>query len=868
MDDFRDKVGSLFRIEDNKLIRELLAECIGTFFLLLIGTSANVQSAASVGGNSTSCHIAWGIGFMFAIYLAATVSGANINPAISFAQWVMGNIPIWKVVLYSLAQLIGAYLGAAVSYFGHHDDLWILDQGVRQVYGDHGTAGLFTTFPTRHMSTWGSLLDQVIGTAILSGLLCLITDKRHKIPAALVPPLAGGIMSMIAMTYGTNGGFAINPARDLGPRLFTLCAGYGWEVFSFNNYSYFWIPIVGPFIGALIGAWLYKLFIGLHGLNEVLDLSNNLKGYNNDSLLANLIVNDREFRMVYTLWRWCQENAMREPQGFADLATQYNSMSNVRNIRSATIRNLSLCKEGMGADFDSPCVTEDTESMEKAVRIVFSLVRCGRINEAIRFVTDLGASSLAPALKMYSFLTEPSLSPLDVDDPNYKISQKRVLFIRTMETLVEKSEISPYLRMLWAALSGRLEPLLSLATRTEDRLWCFANAAVNLRISEARGEMKITNDVPITIDAIFDEIVTDEKWPYYSIYGFTLRNNWAELIDWMVDWTDSHKTDDQLIRFMAHIAVICRWKNHAHDLLKALVNNLLEKSLFYMIPFYATLLPDEVAKHCLLATMNGINSEIESEIDRIAYLDALKGSGFDRDFFAKMIGRHISEHVRRIHVNDQDDYARIVLREVAEREVLNRAETQLRQNIESDLNVATLYQISIKEHHNHNLLFEAFDSCEMFSRKNSELEAIALRDKSNAENEAEDWRALDLIQHTERTVEHRKREKHIKHTKATLDIYKQRAMSSCEMFLRHTGWRTETSEVGRCSELSSLRDKSYFQILQLMISTCNSVKDYWTIMEMAGLIAEKELGLCKDLSKENLRIILEKIHSSAGHLLS
>uniref|UniRef100_A0A914D2E6 Uncharacterized protein n=1 Tax=Acrobeloides nanus TaxID=290746 RepID=A0A914D2E6_9BILA len=79
-------------------------------------------------------------------------------------------------------------------------------------------------------------------------------------------------MTMIAMTYGANGGFAINPARDLGPRIFTLIVGYGWETFSAYNY-YFWIPLVAPFIGAILGAWIYKILVGMHGLNEDLDIT-------------------------------------------------------------------------------------------------------------------------------------------------------------------------------------------------------------------------------------------------------------------------------------------------------------------------------------------------------------------------------------------------------------------------------------------------------------------------------------------------------------------------------------------------------------------------------------------------------------------
>jgi len=172
-------------------------------------------------------------------------------------------------VLYSFVQLIGAFCGTAITYFGHLDDINKLDGGIRSA---RTTAGLFTTFPAPHMTTVGSLFDQIIGTAILSGLIALITDRRHRIPPAVQPAIIGSIMTMIAMTFGANGGFAINPARDLGPRLFTVCVGYGWEVFSADNF-YFWIPIVGPSIGALLGAFIYKGMIGLHGLDEEVPIS-------------------------------------------------------------------------------------------------------------------------------------------------------------------------------------------------------------------------------------------------------------------------------------------------------------------------------------------------------------------------------------------------------------------------------------------------------------------------------------------------------------------------------------------------------------------------------------------------------------------
>ncbi|CAJ0959141.1 unnamed protein product, partial [Mesorhabditis belari] len=286
MEDFREKIVGNFRIEDKSLLRELLAEMIGTFMLVFIGTSANVQGAMP-GGDAAVATIAWGIGFMFAVYLAASVSGGHLNPSISLAQLILGNLSAGRMLSYWIVQVIGAFLGAGMTWFGHFDDLRYLGSGEKEVIGGNATAGLFATYPTAHMSTWGSLFDQIIGTALLSGLVCLITDKRHKIPPGFIPPLAGTIMTMIAGTYGSNGGFAINPARDLGPRLWLLCAGYGGAAFSAHSF-YFWIPLVGPIIGAIIGAWIYKVFVGLHGgmdSIEVTKSSETQKGYQEDGVL-------------------------------------------------------------------------------------------------------------------------------------------------------------------------------------------------------------------------------------------------------------------------------------------------------------------------------------------------------------------------------------------------------------------------------------------------------------------------------------------------------------------------------------------------------------------------------------------------------
>uniref|UniRef100_A0A7E4ZWL0 Aquaporin-3 n=1 Tax=Panagrellus redivivus TaxID=6233 RepID=A0A7E4ZWL0_PANRE len=248
---------------NNEIVRQFLAEFLGTAFLLLIGTAANIQGHASINGQSTSVYLAWGFGFMFSVMMSAGISGAHLNPAMSFMFWIQGDISVLRMFIYWVAQYAGAIIGSLLSFIGHYDDIMYLGSSHLHVTGENATAGLFAPYPTPHVSNFGAFVDQIFGTAILAAMIVLITDKRHGIPSHQQPILAGATMSMIAMTFGDNG-FGINPARDLGPRIMALIVGYGPRVFSASSW-YFWVPLLAQHVGAPLGAWIYKIFIGLHG---------------------------------------------------------------------------------------------------------------------------------------------------------------------------------------------------------------------------------------------------------------------------------------------------------------------------------------------------------------------------------------------------------------------------------------------------------------------------------------------------------------------------------------------------------------------------------------------------------------------------
>src|SRR5512139_1060138 len=252
-------------------LREGAAEFLGTFLILVFGTASVAQKLLSGGdlGSALSIHLSWGLGVTFGIYASAGVSGAHLNPAVTLAFAAFRGFPWRKVPAYLLAQLAGAFAGAAVTLVTYREALFAFDGGVRQVAGAKATAGIFATYPQPFLSSVpGGFVDQVVGTALLMLGIFAIADRRNAGPATLGPVLVGALVVGIGMTFGFNAGYAINPARDLGPRILTAMAGWGSEVFRAGG-AWWWVPIVAPCVGGLLGGFVYDLFVTRHHPPEI-----------------------------------------------------------------------------------------------------------------------------------------------------------------------------------------------------------------------------------------------------------------------------------------------------------------------------------------------------------------------------------------------------------------------------------------------------------------------------------------------------------------------------------------------------------------------------------------------------------------------
>lgn len=230
-----------------------LAELIGTMILIILGDGvvANVVLNKSKGQNSGWIVITtgWGLAVAVAVYAVGWISGAHINPAVTVGLAAIGQFDWAQVPGYIIAQIVGAFIGAVI--------VWLAYLPHWEVTEDPGAKlAVFSTGPAIRNTT-ANFITEVIGTAVLVGGVLWIGNANNGIGNGLGPLLVGFLVWSIGLSLGGPTGYAINPARDLGPRLAHQLLPIPGK--GDSDWAYGWIPVVAPIVGGVIGALFYNI---------------------------------------------------------------------------------------------------------------------------------------------------------------------------------------------------------------------------------------------------------------------------------------------------------------------------------------------------------------------------------------------------------------------------------------------------------------------------------------------------------------------------------------------------------------------------------------------------------------------------------
>ncbi len=235
---------------------EYLGEFIGTLILIAFGGGvvAGVvlkSSKAEAGGWLLIC-LAWGMGVILAIYAVGNISGAHINPAVTLGFAAVGAFPWEKVPGYITAQVLGAFTGGVIVWLNYLPH-W------KKTEDTDSKLGVFSTIPAIR-SYPSNLISEMLGTFFL--IFGLLFIGANDFTEGLNPIVVGALISAIGFSFGGTTGFAINPARDFGPRIAHAILPISGK--GSSDWSYAWIPVLGPILGGVNGGLVYKALFDHH----------------------------------------------------------------------------------------------------------------------------------------------------------------------------------------------------------------------------------------------------------------------------------------------------------------------------------------------------------------------------------------------------------------------------------------------------------------------------------------------------------------------------------------------------------------------------------------------------------------------------
>lgn len=229
-----------------------VAELIGTMILIILGVGVVagvvLKDSKAEASDWIVITLGWGLGLTIAIYAVGGISGAHLNPAVTIGFAVVGDFPWAKVPMYILAQIIGAILGGIIVFYGYIAHFYKTTDATTKL-------GVFATIPAIR-NPIANLITEVIGTFIL--ILGLLFIGTNEFTEGLNPIVVGLLILSIGLSLGGPTGYAINPARDLGPRIAHFILPIPNK--GSSDWSYSWIPIIGPILGSILAALFYKQF--------------------------------------------------------------------------------------------------------------------------------------------------------------------------------------------------------------------------------------------------------------------------------------------------------------------------------------------------------------------------------------------------------------------------------------------------------------------------------------------------------------------------------------------------------------------------------------------------------------------------------
>ncbi|WP_079478219.1 MIP/aquaporin family protein [Halobacillus salinus] len=228
---------------------EFMGELIGTMILIILGggviAGANLKNTKAE-GSWVLITIAWGLAVAMGVYAVKGVTGAHINPAVTLGLATVGDFPWAEVPLYITAQMIGAFVGATIVYF-HYLPHW------KDTEDQLAIKSIFCTDPAIR-SPISNLVSEMIGTFVL--VMGILFIGANEFTEGLNPLIVGLLIVAIGMSLGSTTGYAINPARDLGPRIAHAVLPIPGK--GGSDWGYSWIPVLGPAIGGIYGGLFYQ----------------------------------------------------------------------------------------------------------------------------------------------------------------------------------------------------------------------------------------------------------------------------------------------------------------------------------------------------------------------------------------------------------------------------------------------------------------------------------------------------------------------------------------------------------------------------------------------------------------------------------